>query len=119
MTNHQDFNSYLARIKSSLQNKGAYIMFLEGDYGLGNPPFFCDFDKSVKGSVFSNNITGFETLIIYKSAHRNIATGVYLENVTKTLLSNIKSSNTFYDEHIQSIEKCSKNENSYYIKFVD
>lgn len=119
MAYHQDFDSYLAKIKRTLQNKGAYIMFLEGDYGLGSPPFFCNFDGSVKGCVLSNNITGFETLIVYKSAHRNTATGIYLGNVTNILLSNIKSSNTFYDEQIQSIKECSIRENSYYIKFVD
>ena len=45
------FDSYLAKIKTHLESHGVYIMFLEGDYNLGCPPFGCNFEESVQATI--------------------------------------------------------------------
>ena len=62
------FDSYLAKIKTHLESHGVYIMFLEGDYNLGCPPFGCNFEESVQATIPPSQVprVGFERIIIWE-----------------------------------------------------
>ena len=115
-----EFDSFLATIKRDLQNKGAYIMFIEGDYGLMNPPFFCNSQESVNAFISPSLVgsIGFERIIIYKSAYSDTPIGAFLENISNRLLENLQYSNRFYGKNIKSIIEGTEKD-SFYIKFLD
>ncbi|MBQ7946604.1 MAG: hypothetical protein IJ277_00355 [Bacteroidaceae bacterium] len=111
-----EFDSYLAIIKKELQTKGIYITFIEGDFGLGCPPFGCNFDESVQAAIIPSKIelVGYDRIIIYKSFN-DYPIGVCLENINDKLYSKLEQQKMFYGQTIASIDKTA---NMCYIKFI-
>ena len=100
------FDSYLKKIKTHLESNGVYLMFLEGDYNLGCPPFGCNFEESVQATISPHQVTlvGYERIIIYKSYTGWVA-GVCLENISEWKYASLQERRMFYGIMILSIEK--------------
>lgn len=101
-----DFDSYLEKIKTHLESHGVYIMFLEGDYNLGCPPFGCNFEESVQATIPPSQVSrvGYERIIIYRS-HIGWVAGVCLENISEWKYASLQERRMFYGIVILSIEK--------------
>lgn len=100
------FDSYLEKIKTHLESHGVYIMFLEGDYHLGCPPFACNFEESVHATIPPSQVSrvGYERIIIYKS-HIGLVAGVCLENISEWKYASLQEHRMFYGILVLSIEK--------------
>ena len=100
------FDSYLEKIKTHLESHGVYIMFLEGDYNLGCPPFGCNFEESVQAAIPPSQVSrvGYKRIIIYKSYIGWVA-GVCLENIDEAMYVSLQERRMFYGILILSIEK--------------
>ena len=114
------FDSYLNRIISTLRGKhGVYAMFIQGDNGLGCPPFMgeCDFDGSTQAFIPDYNIgnVGYKGIIVYKDSFDDSPVGACLEQVSMNFMSSIEASGELYG---MPIEYTDLDGNCLYIKFA-
>lgn len=111
------FDSYLDRIITVLRAQySVCAIFIEGDYGLGCPPFGCDFDGSAQAFIPDYNIgnVGYKGIIVYKDSFDDIPVGACLEGVSMDFVSSIKTNGELYGMPIKYTEL---DGNCLYIKF--
>ena len=100
-------DSYLDRIISVLRAQyGVYAVFIEGDCGLGYPPFDCDFDGSAQAFIPDYNIenVGYKGIVIYKDSFDDCPVGACLEGVSVNFMSSLKAKGELYGARIKYTE---------------
>lgn len=112
------FDSCLDRIITTLRVQyGVYVVFIEGDYGLGCPPFGFDSEGSAQAFIPDYNIgnVGYKGIIVYKAPFDDCPVGACLEGITMSLISSIKANGKLYDI---PIDYTNLDGNCLYIKFL-